>query len=244
MLATIAAVAALLAATLVWLGVSENDGIASSRDTESAASKSGTISDTFDADFVDPAIWHQVTTDGNVTIVQSRGGLEITVGPDAQPGGPYDQIDVHVGKQCRFPGDFDARVAFELIDWPPDDNVFVGLNAIYADAVVGRASPVKAVDRYVTWVVPGGRMTAIGDAKAGALRISRIGSRITTYVWHRDGWFMLATGSASGEAVFGLQALVLHGRPFGHQQASVAFDNFTVTGARPLCPPGSEPPGF
>src|SRR5207253_6298286 len=96
-----------------------------------------TISDSFDADVIDPSIWHVVTSDPTVGVAEEQGRLVVTVGAGAAPGGAYDQIDAHVGTQCAFPGDFDASVDYMLLEWPAGDGVFVGLNAIFADAAVG-----------------------------------------------------------------------------------------------------------
>jgi hypothetical protein len=191
--------------------------------TQSAQASTSTITDTFDGDtvdIVDPTIWNEFTTDANVTIVQRRSRLEVSVGPDAMRGGEYNQIDVHVGTRCRFPGDFDARVDFALIEWPSDDKVFVGLNAFYADSAVGRVS-ISAFDGYSSWILPGGHTTSVGDAHAGSLRIERVGGALKTYVWHRDGWFMLVAGRSRKDAVLGLQAMSFgQDTQFGHKRVA------------------------
>jgi DNA-binding SARP family transcriptional activator len=208
-------------------------------------SKSVTISDSFGATYVDPTIWHQITTDNNVSIAEQGGQLVITVGANAQPGGQYDQIDAHVGTQCRWPGNFDARVDYTLLEWPAKDNVFVGLNAIYADSAVGRQFHPQWGDQYTGWVTPNGGSVPLPDT-SGRLRIARVNGVETTYFWHNGGWQRLADGISRGAAVFGLQAMWFPNggnAPFGGQEAKVAFDNFTVTGANPYCAPGSQPPG-
>ena len=202
-----------------------------------------TIADTFDGDFVDPTIWHQVTTDANVSIAEQGGQLMLTVGAAAVRAGAYNQIDVHVGTQCTFPGDFDARVDFTLLEWPQADNIFVGLNAIYAGSAVGRESSSQWGDNYAAWVVPGTNGSLALPDTSGSVRITRVKGTETTYVRHGGGWSRLAAGRSPGAAVFGLQASSADGTSvFGQQELKVAFDNFTVTGLRPVCPPGSEPP--
>jgi len=198
-----------------------------------------TMSDSFDGDFVDPTIWHQVTTDANVSIAEQDGRLLVTVGAGAVPGGAYDMIDVHVGTQCSFPGDFDARVDFTLLEWPSADNVFAGLSAIFAGAVVGRESGTQSGDRYTSWVGPNNGSVTLPEV-SGSLRVARIDGIETTYMWHRGGWSRLAVGASRGAAVLGLQAMWAdRSFPFGGQEAKVAFDNFTVTGTTPICPPGT-----
>ena len=199
-----------------------------------------TISDAFDGNFVDPTIWHQVTTDANVSIAEQGGQLVLTVGAAAVRGGAYNQIDVHVGTQCTFPGDFDARVDFTLLEWPQADNIFVGLNAIYAGSAVGRESSSQWGDNYAGWVVPSNNGTIALPDTSGSVRITRVKGTETTYVRHGGGWVRLAAGRSQGAAVFGLQASSEDGTSaFGQQELKVAFDNFTVTGTHPVCPPGS-----
>jgi len=201
-----------------------------------------TISDTFDADFVDPTIWHQVTTDANVSVAEQGGQLLLTVGAAAVRAGTYNQIDVHVGTQCTFPGNFDARVDFTLLEWPTADNIMVGLNAIYAGSAVGRENSSQWGDQYASWVAPDSNGSIPLPDTSGSIRIARVNGIATTYVWHRGGWVRVAVGSSKGAAVFGLQASSSDGTSaFGGQELKVAFDNFTVTGANPICPPGSQP---
>ena len=203
-----------------------------------------TLSDTFDGDFIDPTIWHQVTTDANVSVAEQDGQLLVTVGAAAVRGGDYNQIDVHVGTQCTFPGDFDAHVDFTLLEWPQADNIFVGLNAIYASAAVGREYNSAWGDEYASWVVPGTNGSIPLTDTSGSLRIARVNGIATSYIWHRGAWARIARGNSTGAAVFGLQAMSSDAASsFGQQELKVAFDNFTVTGVTPICPPGSEPPG-
>ena len=206
--------------------------------------KAVTISDAFDSDIVDPTIWHQVTTDANVSIAEQDGQLLITIGPAAIRAGTYTQIEGHVGTQCKFPGDFDARVDFALLEWPPNDNIIVGLGAIFAGSVVGRSSSSQWGDQYVGWVVPGSNGSVPLTDVSGSLRIARVHGIETTYIWHRGGWVSLAAGYSQGAAVFGLQAMSPDPTSqFGRQELKVAFDNFTVTGTDPVCQPGSQPSG-
>jgi hypothetical protein len=149
-----------------------------------------------------------------------------------------------VGTQCAFPGDFDAHVDYTLLEWPQADNIFVGLNAIFARAAVGREYTGVWGDEYASWVVPGTNGSIPLTDSSGSVRIARVNGIATTYIWHRGAWTRIARGNSTGAAVFGLQAMSTDAASsFGQQELKVAFDNFTVTGASPICPPGSQPPG-
>jgi len=199
-----------------------------------------TITDGFEGGYVDPTIWHQVDDGGDVSIAEQGGRLLLTVGAGAVPGGTYHQIDVHVGTQCSFPSDFDARVDYTLLAWPAGDNIDVGLNAIYADAAVMRESSSQWGDEYGSWVIPSNGSVALADT-SGSLRIARVGGIETTYFWHQGSWRKLASSRAVGAAVFGLQAMSDGQNAFGGQEVQVAFDNFKATGVHPVCAPGSRP---
>jgi DNA-binding SARP family transcriptional activator len=201
-----------------------------------------TVSDAFDNDYVDPTIWHSITTGGDVAIAEQDGQLQLTVGPGAVPGGQYNQIDVHVGTQCAWPGNFDARVDYTLLEWPANDNITVGLNAIYASAEVMRVSSSQWGDEYGSWVIPSNGSVSLPDT-SGSMRITRVNGVETTYFMHGGTWRKLASATQGGAAVFGLQASSDGQHAFGGQEVKVGFDNFTVTGVDPTCAPGAQPGG-
>ncbi|MEY2523892.1 MAG: hypothetical protein QOJ66_2457, partial [Ilumatobacteraceae bacterium] len=210
-----------------------------------------TISDTFDSDFLDPLVWGGIVrTDNNVSIAEAGGQLQITVGAEAQPAvehlpaGDSSFIDTHIGTACTFPGDFDARVDYTLLEWPLGDGVFAQLNSAGAGGAVGRES-LPSGEEYQSWIYPRG---SVGSASlpdtSGSLRIARVNMIETTYLLHHGSWTALARGYSSGEAtpVLGMMTSDSPDRPFGHLEAKVAFDNFTITGANPTCLPSSRSP--
>ena len=200
-----------------------------------ALSKPVTIADSFGNDYLDPTIWHTTMDGGDVSIAEQDGQLELTVGPGAVPGGTYDQIDVHVGTQCSFPDDFDARVDYKLVEWPAADNIYVGLTAIYAGASVMRqSSSSQSGDGYRSWVATANGNVALPDG-SGSLRIARVAGVETSYFWHEGSWRKLASAFSLGAAVLGLQAQSDRDNPFGGQEVKAAFDNFRVTGRNPIC---------
>jgi DNA-binding SARP family transcriptional activator len=192
------------------------------------AAKPVTISDGFDGDAVDPGIWQPTPAPG-ATVAEQGGQLLLGVGAAAS--GP---IDVHVGTQCRFPGNFDARVDYTLLEWPDGDGVLVGLGA--GAAVVGRESSTQWGDRYRGVVGIADSSVPLPD-RSGSLRIVRRGGVETTYVRFEDAWVEAATGRSAGIATLTLQATSADSRsPFGGRELQVAFDNFAVSAVNPICP--------
>jgi DNA-binding SARP family transcriptional activator len=196
--------------------------------------KAVTIADTFNGAQVNPAIWHEVTDGGEVSIVEQGGQLNLTIGAGAVPGGTYNQIDVHVGTQCSFPANFDARVDYKLLEWPAGDNIDVGLNAVFANAAIMRDRSSQLGDEYTSWAYPSKGSVATSDT-GGSLRIARVNGIETTYFLHSGRWRALASSHESGKAVLALQAFSDGQNPFGGQELKVAFDNFKVTGVTSAC---------
>jgi DNA-binding SARP family transcriptional activator len=203
------------------------------------APKPVTIADRFDGGYVDPTIWHQVKDGGDVAIAEQGGQLQLTVGVNAVPAGTYNQIDVHVGTQCAFPADFDARVDYALLEWPAGDNILVGMNAIYARAVVMRDNSSQWGDQYNSWVASSNGAVQLPDT-SGSLRIARVKGVETTYFLHGGSWRKLASSPAAGSVVVGLQAMSDGQNAFGGQEVKVAFDNFRVSGVDPDCASGGR----
>jgi DNA-binding SARP family transcriptional activator len=197
-----------------------------------------TISDAFHGDNVSPAIWTKAMT-GDDVLIQQNGRLQLTVGANAVTGGHYNQIDVHVATLCSFPGDFDARVAYQLVEWPTD-NIDVGMSA--ASAGVMRDNSSQSGDGYISWVGTHSSPPLPFLIGGGSLRIARVNGIEKTYYWHGRHWNELATSRQIGPTVIELQAISDGQNPFGSEELKVAFDNFRVTGVRPVCPAGAQRP--
>jgi hypothetical protein len=193
-----------------------------------------TISDAFAADNINPDTWSKGMDGGDVSVLEQGGKLELIIGAQAVPGGHQNQIDVHVATQCAFPGDFDARVSYRFLEWPPGDNIDVGMNTDSGVAAVMRDNSSQSGDGYTSWVGQSNRPVSFAPM-GGSLRIARVDDIETTYYWHGSRWQKLATSRAIGQAVIGLQAVSDGQDAFGGVELKVAFDNFKVTGAKPVC---------
>lgn len=197
------------------------------------------LDDDFASGFPDPLIWYALGRENGATFDASGGRLIVSVSGDAKPDSQWNQVGGHVGTLCRFDGDFDARVAFELLDWPAGSNVYAGLNAIYADSAVVRHASSRGGDNYASWVDPAHTGVEIAH-RSGRLRITREGATVTTYFWHDGRWARLARGRSRGSAVLALQVQA-DGDEFGRVPVRVAFDDFAVKAPDADCPRGSDP---
>jgi DNA-binding SARP family transcriptional activator len=194
------------------------------------------ITDDF-ANGFDQRIWHRLITGTGVEAEVRNGRFEVTIGADAVEGGPYNVIAGQLGTHCRFPGDFDARVEYELLRWPAANGVQVSLVAFFADARVSRES-YPGGDYYQSWIPPSLEQTEATTGTSGALRVARQNGTVTTYFRGRDGsWVRIQSGQATGVAVLSPAAQSSNQR-FGDKEVQVAFDNFLVEGNATNCPPG------
>jgi DNA-binding SARP family transcriptional activator len=232
-------------AVLLGLGIAAVVALKPAPNEASTTTKYVTIADNFNRRYLDPTVWGGIQrTDRNVSILDTGRRLQIAVGARAKPGvstaGNRVIIDIHVGTACSFPGDFDARVDYTMLNWPVGDGVLAFLDSADAGGAVGRES-LRTGDGYLGWVVPDGNSNAVQlSDRSGSLRIARVKGVETVYFLHHGSWATLAGGHSSSHRaipVLGMITSDAPDRPFGHQEARVAFDNFVVTGANPNCPP-------
>jgi len=206
-----------------------------------------TISDTFDGDQIDGTIWYQIREGSGWDLTQHDGHLEFIFPPATAPGPPYGNDGGHIGTQCKFPGDFDARVDFTLVQWPSANGIEVALWSFLGPTNIGwqswrRSSP-QWGEQYGSFTGPATSVAL--DDTSGTLRLARRNGVVTAYFLHKGSWQSLTSGRNTSLATIaiGANAGAGYDSPFGGQQVVVDFDNFSVTGNNPICPPGSQPSG-
>jgi hypothetical protein len=81
------------------------------------------------------------------------------------------------------------------------------------------------------------------DDSTGTLRLVRHNGVVTASFLHKGDWQELTSGRNSSAATIAVGAGQVNGdgRGFTGHEVIVDFDNFTVTGQSPDCPPGSQP---
>jgi hypothetical protein len=219
--------------------------------TTTAPAKFLTVADSFAGGLIDPTIWYTGCCAGTGASVAERNGvLEFAFAPGTTTGGAYDNAGGNVGTQCKFPGDFDARVDFNLAQWPAANGVEIMLWGVFGPTNIGagvqRMSSAAYGETYSTWLGARGGGSVSLPETSGSLRIARKKGLLTTYFLHNGKWQSLGSrsfGSLAASIIVGASVGSGKGTSFGGQQVVVDFDNFTVTGANPICPAGSQPPG-
>ena len=193
--------------------------------------------ETFDDGIRDAGLWHEVV-DSGPSIGESGGRLVVEILGTATPGGPWNQVEAHWGLQCTADGDFDAQVGFELLEWPTPGGFYAGLNAIFADAGIWRHSAPwdPRGDETISWVAPNAVSSAL-TPMAGALRVSRTGGVLQTYLRAAGSdWVLVNAGVTNGAAVVLGPQLYVPAGEFQRLTGRVAFDDFQLTSGELTCP--------
>ncbi len=188
------------------------------------------LRDSFGGTALDRSLWSSFTTGSGTEVSERNGRLEMSIAADATPGGDYNLISGWVGSQCHFAGDFDARVSFELLQWPPASGVSVQLAAFFPTA--GNASVEResgSREQYSAWIPPHATNIPSNDQK-GRLRVTRRSGVVRGYFWTGGRWLLLERATIRGPGNLGLQVIAMPAQ-FGHVAVKVAYDDFVATGA-------------
>jgi hypothetical protein len=185
------------------------------------------------------SFWHQISDAGS-TIGEVDGELVVSIAGDAVPGGPFNHIAAHWGSQCQLAGDFDYQVDYELRAWPLQGGFFASLSAFFGDAAITRSSgPWEPYQWYGGW--RGGpdytsSFLPTSDL-AGTLRLVRVNGTIFAYARSAGGsWILIFTaGGVTGVSTVGI-GLATPAEQFGHEDGSVAFDDFKLSSGELSCP--------
>jgi DNA-binding SARP family transcriptional activator len=200
-----------------------------------------TISDTFAGTQIDSTIWYQIAAGTGWTLTQDNGYVQFSFAADAAPGGQYNRIGGHLGSQCKFPGDFDARVDFALPTWPARNGVVVSLWGFFNNVgyAAWRQSSPQWGELFGSYTGPGQSGGVQLDDTSGSLRLARHDGLLTAYFMHKGSWDPVTSSRSSGVANVAIGADA--GPDFAGQPVVVDFSNFSVKGDDPICPPGSQP---
>jgi hypothetical protein len=191
------------------------------------------IVDTFDKSVVDDTTWNVLVNGIGADAVQRNGKLVISVAANSKPGGSYNFVGIQYGTRQCFSGDIDMQVDYRLVTWPAGSGAYVGLQAVFADAMVERFSPPEGgADIYGSMIRP--RWTSQpASGTTGSLRLQRVGGVVTTYYLAGGAWQPVDTGPAAGAAHLHI-GLSLNPGITPTSGIAVELDNFSATAAGPI----------
>lgn len=213
-------------------------GICSLYPSLSYAVYNGTITDNFDGASLNTRLWAPFQNP-QTQWVQQGGELKIKIGAGSEKG-------AGLNSKFRFKGDFEMRVDYRLITWPPANDVRLGFEGLgfapddYAEVMIKRISrnpneppnPGKEVyssafKENLTWW--GNDVETEDDH--GTLKLTRAGSVLTGH-FSKDGgpWQLIGShdySTPTGLPEWAAVTLWANGRPT--TDVEIAFNNFQVS---------------
>lgn len=203
-----------------------------------------TISDDFSGNQIDGTIWYQIYQGTGWQLSQQNGHLEFTFPPGTTPGGQWNIYGGHVGTLCKFPGDFDARVDYTLVQWPASNWIDVSLWSFFQPNNEGweavRQSSPQSGEQYSGYIGPGHGGSVSLDDMSGTLRLTRRHGLVTAYFLHNGKWLSFGSAYNAHTTAIAVGAGSEQNPPVRSDQVVVDFDNFTITAADPICPLGAQ----
>lgn len=197
-----------------------------------------TIADNFSDPTLDPLTWTTWSQGTGSSYTQGSGQAVFSIAANTTFEPTYHSAGINIGTKCKFPGAFDARVNFSLLQWPTGNGATASLVAYQAGPVdeITRSTTTR-YDVYTTW--PGQGSAPLADM-SGSFRMTRSHGIVRNYIWHHDQWKELGKLPIRGEVWVGVSVWTF-ANIWQDQNVSAAFDNFTLTAPNPDCPAGSYP---
>ena len=195
-----------------------------------------TLRDDFSETAPNQVMWNPSDAGSGAGYSLRDGRLEMTLAADGSPGGRYNQLAEVWATQCRINGDFDARVDYRLLTWPPGSGARVQLSAWVFPAPNSDMSRTanQGGDEY--WGDVGSTHTnASAEDMRGSMRVARSQAVLTTYYRSGKDWIPVQSGKVRGQVTIGLSTFAI-ATYWNHQDVRVAFDNFSVTASSVVCP--------
>lgn len=185
-------------------------------------------------------LWSILHDGSGGTLAWTNKEMQMSIAADASPVPNTSSVGAHVGANCLMNGDYNAQVDYRLIDWPAGNNVNVSLQAYPNQGATDRSTQTVLwgtgiYDSYGGFIPPASFESIPTTDVSGSLRLARVGQVTTSY--YKSGgsaWIELASGTQAPTPALILLSFKSYNN-FGHQKATVAFDNFTLTGTNYDC---------
>ena len=198
--------------------------------------------DTFDDNSLDTAIW-TVNQEGGARIAETNQQLEVTIPPESTG----ELISAGVLSRGKIRGDFDIRIGYRVIEWPPHNGVRIGIHfgepgieqRILERVSYSENNDGNGQESYTTFYYGGDQQiyTPTTDT-SGTLRLVRQGSTVTAYYADADHWVPYTSGwTTTGDVSFGFSGWS-HDPVFAGKPVRFALDNFVVASGDLVFPEG------
>jgi hypothetical protein len=193
------------------------------------------IGDPFVGSALDPEVWLPWGTNqpGLLDFGQSGGVATVNVSAAAQPGFVAGGFT-----RCLAHGDFDARVDFNLVDWPAENGTSLSLQVAGTPYNVFRVSwQFDPSEAYGVYLPPDGTNTG-ATGTSGTLRLTRAGEVMTGYYLSGSDWIPIFSGTGPvGDVPLSIAVFNTAGPvTFAGLPVRVDFDNFKLNAEQIVCP--------
>jgi DNA-binding SARP family transcriptional activator len=200
------------------------------------------ITDHFSDRGLNPRIWTTWGSGTGSSYTQANGQGVFSIAADATFDPTWAMASTDIGTECLFPGRFDARIDYTVLQWPTDNGTALSFEALSGGGystveLISRVSESWA-DGYNAW--PSGTNLVLPD-KYGSLRLTRSQGIVRASFARHGRWQELGEKRFRGEIRLDLNATAYQ-KDWQGQDVSTAVDNFTVTASGADCPAGSGPP--
>ncbi len=192
--------------------------------------------DDFNDNRLNPALWQASIEGSGPLVAETNQRLEITLPATSHETGA-GVFKGRITSVCKVQGDFDMMVNYELLNWPSNNGVRLGLGAIGTVERVSRANSEPPAGEYYAANFGGSSTITSTAHTSGTLRMTRSGDTLAVYYRTPDGqWMQIASepGHTTQNVYFDL-ALWSHDAFFANQIVKAAFDDFTLAQGRLLC---------
>jgi TolB protein len=190
-------------------------------------------SDSFDGPMLDASKWWSAINGAGSELAVIDERLETSLAADAT-NGPSGFMGPGIGSQCHAVGDYDARVRYELLDWPFSNGVHVLLGDAGTTGSIGRRSE-SGFEDYLAYFNPV-PASALTTHTSGELRLVRTGATLTAYYREGASWVPLLTGPTATAPTFLGISLFSNDAIFSNQFVRVAYDDFRIVASSFACP--------
>jgi len=191
------------------------------------------VADSFDHDGLDESRWWSSFHGAGSGLVVTGGRAETSLAADAT-NGPSGFMGPGFGSQCHAVGDYDARVRYQLLDWPFSNGVHVLLGDAGTTGSIGRRSE-SGFEDYLAFFNPV-PATALTTHIAGELRLVRTGGMLTASFREGAAWVPLLMGPTITAPVLLNVHLFSNDAIFGNAFVRVAYDDFRIEAESFECP--------
>jgi DNA-binding SARP family transcriptional activator len=211
--------------------------VAHQKNKHVAPPKPVVITDNFSESTLDPLVWNTGGGGGGASSTLANGQLNFSIAADATFDQQYHFVGSAINTVCTFPGDFDARVAFDLLQWPAANGARITLSALQPSSEVEHIERVTAPwgDGYNAY--PSGTSVTRLPDQSGSLRVTRSKGIIRVFFSHQRQWIKLGQKTFLGSVHIGIGMDAIQ-QDWQQQAVSAAFDHFVIKAPKVDCPTG------